>query len=321
MSPPPDAEPEQDQELDRLRRCLAVLLEVLGGTRDGPTALAERFEVAPSTLRRDLSALRKTTGWPLEWDYRGKRWLPGGAVPLLQLPPGATAALCAFAEHLSARDSDEVRGVGTALTSALLAHLDEGASALIERLSRGRSPQVLPVVERALRERIRLRLTYRSLRRGGEHTLLVDPMRLRYVPPHLYLEAFNLDERAVRLQRIDRVVRVEALGVSLPEGTLPARAHADRRNDVGAWTGEPVIEVRCHVDARIADLVDEEPPCEDHTWTTQPGSEVRVLTARIAHRFGFLTWAQRWLDGLTIVDPPELADEMRARLEAARARY
>jgi len=34
-----------------------------------------------------------------------------------------------------------------------------------------------------------------------------------------------------------------------------------------------------------------------------------------------LTWAQRWLDGLTIVDPPELADEMRARLEAARARY
>ena len=167
MSPPPDAEPEQDQELDRLRRCLAVLLEVLGGTRDGPTALAERFEVAPSTMRRDLSALRKTTGWPLEWDYRGKRWLPGGAVPLLQLPPGATAALCAFAEHLSARDSDEVRGVGTALTSALLAHLDEGASALIERLSRGRSPQVLPVVERALRERSRLRLTYRSRRRGG----------------------------------------------------------------------------------------------------------------------------------------------------------
>lgn len=109
--------------------------------------------------------------------------------------------------------------------------------------------------------------------------------------------------------------------MSLREGAVPIRAHTDRRQDVGAWTGEPVVEVRCHVDARIADLVDEEPPCEDHSWATEPGSDVRVLTARIAHRFGFLTWAQRRLDGLTIIDPPELADEMRARLKAARARY
>jgi len=43
---------------------------------------------------------------------------------------------------------------------------------------------------------------------SGEHTVLVDPMRLRSVPPHLYLEAYSLEDRAVRLQSIDRIVRI-----------------------------------------------------------------------------------------------------------------
>jgi proteasome accessory factor C len=143
---------------------------------------------------------------------------------------------------------------------------------------------------------------------------VVDPMRLLVVDGRAYLEAWCRRAEAVRLFRVDRVHRVELLDEL---ASVPAQA---RQRDVDAGLFQPSPEdVVVTLDlGRGARWVAEYYPCEDVEELPAGGLRIRLRTpdprwvVRLALRLG--------AEG-HVVDPPALADEVRATARAALAAY
>jgi len=96
-----------------------------------------------------------------------------------------------------------------------------------------RSPDTLAIVDRALRERRRLHLTYYVPARDETTERDVDPMRVSVVAGRSYLEGWCRSAEAVRLFRLDRITSVDLLD-------LPAEPPPDAQpRDLDAGLFQP----------------------------------------------------------------------------------
>lgn len=171
------------------------------------------------------------------------------------------------------------------------------------------SDERLAVLRRAVDERRAVELTYYVPGRDETTERVVDPMRLLLVEGRGYLEAWCRRAEGVRLFRVDRI---DAAGLLDEPADVPE--HADPR-DVTHGVFQPsssygtatlLLRPGAHW------VVDYYP----HEQVTSDGDQLRVVL-RVADP----RWAQRLVLGLgsevTVLDPPELAEAVRA--EAARA--
>ncbi len=96
-----------------------------------------------------------------------------------------------------------------------------------------RSPDTLAIVDRALRDRRRLHLSYYVPARDETTERDVDPMRVSVVAGRSYLEGWCRSAEAVRLFRLDRITSVELLD-------LPAEPPPDAQpRDLDAGLFQP----------------------------------------------------------------------------------
>lgn len=215
--------------LDTSTRLLR-LLSVLQARRFWSGAeLAERLEVTTRTLRRDIDRLRRL-GYVIEATSG-----PGGGYELgkgSHLPPllldddeavAVTVALRTMADGF-ARLGETALGVLTKVDQLLPARLRERVSALQAMTvtvgtdeAPALDPTVLTTLAAACRDRERVGFGYRG--RGAEATTRptlrqVEPLRLAHTGNRRwYLVAWDLGRQAWRTFRVDRIARVEALGV------------------------------------------------------------------------------------------------------------
>lgn len=175
------------------------------------------------------------------------------------------------------------------------------------------SAEVLTAVRRAVDERQALHLTYYVAGRDETTERTVDPMRLLLVEGHSYLEAWCRLVEGVRLFRLDRMDDV----VVLDEPSAPPPDAVPRDITGGVFRPAPehdAVTLRLGPRSRwVADYY----PCERVT-DVENGLEV-VL--RVADN----RWARRLVLGLgadaVVLDPPSLADEIRAEAREALAAY
>ena len=218
--------------LDTSTRLLR-LLSVLQARRSWAGAeLAERLEVTTRTLRRDVDRLR-SLGYVIEATSG-----PGGGYQLgkgSHLPPllldddEAVAVTVALRSAMdgSVQLEETALGVLTKLDQLLPARLRKRVGALqamtvsvggggVPRLD----PELLTTLAAACRDRERVRIEYRG--RGAEGSpggpkaawRQVEPLRLAHTGSRRwYLLAWDLGREDWRTFRVDRIERIEALGV------------------------------------------------------------------------------------------------------------
>ncbi len=190
----------------------------------GGADLAERLEVTPRSLRRDIERLREL-GYPVE----GARGVGGGyrLGAGRELPPLLL-------------DDDEAVTVAVALQSAATGPLLEGGETALRALTKleqvlpsrlrrqvealsvavvlaGRreadtiAPDLLGALARACRDAERARFDYRS-RDGQESRRHTEPYRLVSTGRRWYLVAHDIERNAWRTFRVDRISAVRATG-------------------------------------------------------------------------------------------------------------
>ena len=172
----------------------------------------------------------------------------------------------------------------------------------------------------AVQRRRALRITYYTATRDETTERVVDPLRVLMVGGHAYLEAWCRRAEAVRLFRADRI---DAM-VELAEPAAPppeARLH-----DVSAGVFQPspdlpLVTLRV---GRSSRWITEYYPCEQ----VVPGGESSDQLGEawlVSLRVADLDWARRLVLGLgadvTVVSPPELAEQVRAQAAEALAAY
>jgi predicted DNA-binding transcriptional regulator YafY len=314
---------------------LLALLSLLQVRREWTgQELADRLEVGPRTIRRDVDKLR-SLGYPIEAApgvAGGYRLGAGGELPPLLLDDAEAVAVAvglrtAAAGGIAGIEETSVRAL-TKLEQVLPGRLRRRVSALsLATSSFGVEgpqidPEVLATLAGACRDHMRLHFSY-TARDDRASARTVEPAAVVYSGHRWYLVAFDLDRddwRTFRLDRIGARVRAGERGRRrvVPGGDPAAfvreRLRGARDGDGSSEVvpgrirlGAPAARIRVRIPGRYATV-------------EADGEEACVVTSRGRWSHGFLVWMATLDEPMQVLDPPELVEAARAivaRLTAA----
>jgi predicted DNA-binding transcriptional regulator YafY len=300
---------------------LLTLLSLLQGRRDWPgNELAERLEVSPRTIRRDVERLR-TLGYPVEsmtGPAGGYQLRAGTAMPPLLLDDDEAIAI---AVGLRTAAGGSVTGIEETAVRALVkleqvlpAHLRRRVQALqaaTQTLQVYGGPQVDPqcltVIAAAVRDRERVRFDYTARDRAGSRRE-VEPHSLVNAGRRWYLVAFDRGRDDWRTFRVDRIAGPASTGARFHPRVLPAK-------DAAAFVAQSLQSYPSRYEARVT----VECPAAELQGRRWLGGDV---TAIDDHRCELRTSDDNldWLamriamlaSPYTVHGPPELIERLRA---------
>ncbi len=305
---------------------LLSLLSLLQMRREWTgSELADRLEVGPRTIRRDVDKLR-SLGYPIEAApgvAGGYRLGAGAELPPLLLDDAEAVAVAVALRTIASAtivgiEETSVRAL-TKLEQILPPKLRRRVGALSHATSAFGidgpriDPDVLASIAGACRDGHRLHFAYvaRDDRRSRRQ---VEPSALVYSGYRWYLVAFDLDRDDWRTFRLDRIPPEAPLRVGergkrrvVPGGDPAAYVARQLRGQGSAAAdgAEPVPGV-IRVGAPIADVRGRVP----ERWATveADGADACLVTTLGQWRPSFLVWMGTLDAPLEVVGPPELAE-------------
>jgi len=299
---------------------LLELLSLLQARRDWPGAeLADRLEVSPRTIRRDMERLR-ALGYPVE-SVRGPagayRLRAGAAMPPLLLDEDEAIAIAvglrtAARASVAGIEETSIRAL-VKLEQVLPAHLRRRVGALgsatIAPPVGGPTvdAQHLTVIAAACRDTECLRFTYRS-RDGTDSRRDVEPHSLVNLGRRWYLVAWDRRREDWRTFRVDRLDRPAATGARFTARKLPAKdasAYVERRIS----SAPSRFEARVTVHAPAAEIASRLPsywgrfePIDAHSCEYRAGDDDLGWLAMRITMLGV---------DFEVHEPPELIEHLR----------
>ncbi len=211
------------------------LLSLLQSHRDWSGAeLADRLEVSPRTLRRDIDRLR-SLGYPVDASPGvdgGYRLAAGASMPPLVLEDDEAVALVValrasarFALSGTAEASvDTLAKVVQVLPPRLRRRAEDVArmtqTADWSEVTDTVDPSVLGTIATAARNSERVEFAYRD-RTGAEEDRLVEPVRLVMLGRRWYLVAYDLARHDWRTFRVDRIAAPRSTGTQFRPRPVP----------------------------------------------------------------------------------------------------
>lgn len=309
---------------DRLSRLLAMVPYLVGRQGIPIAEAAAEFGITERQLVKDLELLF-VCGTPghmpddlieAEWDD-GHVYL-GNVDPIarpLRLAVDEALALVvglrALADVPGLHDRDALHRTLAKLETAAGEAATPSASVAVD-VGEGVGP--LADVRRALAEGRRLHLTYFVPARDETTERDVDPMRLLMVDGRWYLEGWCRRAEEVRLFRLDRV---EALQVLDARAEVPAAAtQRDLREGLFQPSPEDTV-VTLELDAAAHWVVDYYPV---ESVDRMPGG-LLLVRLRAADSRWLRTLVLRLGGAARVLDPPELADQVRRSAAEALEAY
>jgi predicted DNA-binding transcriptional regulator YafY len=302
------------------------LLSLLQTHRYWPgTELAERLDVSPRTLRRDVERLRDL-GYPV----RASRGVAGGyqlqagaAVPPLLLEDEEAVAIAvglrtAAAGAVAGMEEISVRALAKVvqvLPPRLRRRIDALRAVTVPAVFSG-GPTVdagaLTVLAQACRAEERLAFDY-TTRAGERARRLVEPHRLVSLGRRWYLLAWDMERHDWRSFRVDRLTGPEPTGARFRPRELPGGdAAAFVRAGIAAAPNKYQVEVLVRRSAAEVERAIGQ-------WT--PIEPVDADTCRVRMSVDSLDWPVMILGAVgaefTVVEPPEF----RARVESMGALF
>jgi predicted DNA-binding transcriptional regulator YafY len=286
--------------------------------------LADRLEVGPRTIRRDIDKLRRL-GYPVQAASGvagGYRLGAGAELPPLLLDDAEAVAV---AVGLRIGASGPIAGIEeisvralTKLEQVMPAHLRRRVSALGQATSALTvdGPQIdtetLATLAGACRDTQRVHFAYVA-RDGSNSMRAIDPSAVVYSGRYWYVVAFDLDRddwRTFRIDRIDSTLRLGGRGQSrtVPGGDAAAYLQRQlRRQHDGAETdGAPG---RIRVSAAAAQIRSRVP--QQYATVEPDGQDVCVVQTRGPWSRHFLMWIGMLDEPIEVLDPPDLIDAAR----------
>jgi predicted DNA-binding transcriptional regulator YafY len=294
--------------------------------------LADRLEVGPRTIRRDVDKLR-SLGYPIEAApgvAGGYRLGAGGELPPLLLDDAEAVAVAvglrtAASGSISGIEETSVRALAK-LEQVLPSRLRRRVSALGDATSAFavEGPRIdadlLATIAGACRDTTRLRFTYvaKDDRSSQRH---IEPSAVVHSGRHWYLVAFDLDRDDWRTFRIDRIrgrVRPAERG---RRRVVPGGDPAEfvKRQLRGAGGDEPDAPPGTFRVRASATLISRRVPSR-YAAVEAEGDESCLVTTRGPWSRHFLMWMALLDAPIEVLGPPELiaaAGTLAERLTAA----
>jgi predicted DNA-binding transcriptional regulator YafY len=314
---------------------LLALLSLLQVRREWTgQELADRLEVGPRTVRRDVEKLR-SLGYPVEAApgvAGGYRLGAGGELPPLLLDDAEAVAVAvglrtAASGSIAGIEETSIRALSK-LEQVLPNRLRRRVSALSGATSAFGvdGPQIdadlLATLAGACRDGITAHFAYVA-KDDAATKRNIEPNAVVYSGYRWYLVAFDLDRDDWRTFRIDRIRgRVQPGGRgrrrTVPGGDPAAYVKQQLRTSDAGDTSAPPGQIRLRMPALRASR-----RIPERYATVEPdGEQACIVSTRGAWSRNFLVWMALLDEPMEVLGPPELAEAARtlvARLGAASA--
>jgi predicted DNA-binding transcriptional regulator YafY len=283
--------------------------------------LAERLDVSPRTLRRDVDRLREL-GYPVEarrGSEGGYQLAAGAALPPLLLDDEEAVAI---AVGLRAAAGGMIEGIAESSVRALAKVTQVMPTRLRRRVEAltamtvtapfgaapsGASPEALTGLALACRDSERVRFGYTSA--GGERTdRQVEPLRLVSLGRRWYLVGYDLDRQDWRSFRVDRIADVpRGTGARFRSRDLPDGQDAAAFVQAGIRELSTVYQAEFVVEAPASNVRQ-----RIGQWATiEPLGEYRCVVRMTADSLDWPLLAAGMVGAeFRVVGPPELADRV-----------
>lgn len=303
---------------------LLALLSLLQMRREWTgRELADRLEVGPRTIRRDIDKLR-SLGYPVQAApgvAGGYRLGAGAELPPLLLDDAEAVAVAVglrigASGPIAGIEEISVRALAK-LEQVLPSHLRRRVNALSQAISALTvdGPQIdtdtLATLAAACRDTLRVHFAYVA-GDGAASMRAVDPAAVVFSGRRWYLVAFDLDRddwRTFRLDRIDSALRLGGRGRPRPVPGGDAAAYLQRqlRRHAGGDTDAEPAEIRVLAPAeRIRGRVPGQ-----YATVEADGAGSCVVRSRGAWSRHFLMWAAMLDEPIEVLGPRELIEAAR----------
>jgi predicted DNA-binding transcriptional regulator YafY len=312
---------------------LLALLSLLQVRREWTgQELADRLEVGPRTIRRDVEKLR-SLGYPVQAApgvAGGYRLGAGGELPPLLLDDAEAIAVAvglrtAASGSIAGIEETSIRALAK-LEQVLPARLRRRVSALSDATSAFDSDgpridaDVLATLAGACRDTTRLHFAYVA-KDDAASKRNTEPCAVVYSGHRWYLVAFDLDREDWRTFRIDRIQGRLRLGARGRRRTVPGAdpaAYVKRQLRSSGGDEAPAAPGRIRLGISAARASRRIPA--RHATVEPDGEDACIVSTRGSWSRSFLVWMATLDEPMEVLGPPELAEVARrlvARIGAA----
>src|SRR3954468_7711562 len=187
--------------------------------------------------------------------------------------------------------------------------------------------QRLSKIETAISRRKTIEFTYYTIERDSQEKRKVDPYHLVYRGGQFYLIGHSHERDAVRVFRLSRI-RGKVSYASKAEHDFAPPEDFERRDYArrAEWQlGETQGTARIFLKERVAWLVERD--FGTYGEFRNPGrgdgspGKGRIFETEYASSRQMVAWVLHWRQNATVLDPPELAEEVAERLEQLSERH
>ncbi|MEW6325258.1 MAG: WYL domain-containing protein [Nitrospirota bacterium] len=327
---------------DQALRQWKILTTVMSHARYGVTQqqlLEELRELLPRgkgkrTLQRDLQVLEQA-GFPLDRTARSKsgqilyRFLPGFQhVPPLMPAVPELISLAVARSLLTMYDGTPFKDDLDAFWKKAQAIFPDEARAALEEaqslyvvldrpgMDFTRQKPIMRELDRAIRDRRRLEMTYGSPKKG-ERQYLIDPLNLLFHGRCLYLAAYTHNYKEIRHFSLDRIKKISPTGETFTHQAQPVDKM--KREAFGLIWEEP-FDLVVRFDKEVAYYVKGRVHHPSQRIEEQPDGGV-IVRIRAGGWDAMKCWILTFAQHAEVLEPKALREEIKKDLEEMRVKY
>ena len=307
---------QQHPYAGRLQRLLAMISEIKNNPRQEPKALYRALGISSSMFSKDRQVLAGL-GFAFCYD-RGKHQYVITHDKFLPVPNLSTSEMLALimaVRQLSSTGDytltyeaiEAVRKVLSNTPAEIRTFLQASLDDVVLKEGFGCNSAILDDLWRACQEHQRLIIVHD--RGDGPQRWEIDPYQILFKRRALYLDAYVVPERQVKMFRINRITSVSLLGVQVPEPLMPYNFRERHRHSFSVFVGEQVQRVRIRFAAEVRQYITETRWHSSQQIEDLPDGrfifQVEVWEPR---EVGW--WALQWGASAEVLEPESLRREM-----------
>jgi len=312
-----------------LERMMQIHDMIQRGNYPNATTLADKLEVTPKTIHRDIRFMRDRFQLPLEYDASRNGYEYTRAVesfPLLNIDEGELFALLiaekvlqqyrgtAFEKQLS----DSFRKITDSLPDTVSMRLGDWDDALeIRTLGEVNvDEKIFDLLFKSVTKGYQLEITY-TRPNGKPEQRIIDPYQIANINNDWYLYAFDQNRKDIRCFAPQRMQSAKITGEKFKR-PVSFSLNDHLSGAFGPFAGDESYNIRIRFTKLAAPFIREK------TWhPTQQIKEVKGGSVEITLKLSHLTDIRRWILGwggeAKVLAPPELVIAVQAEARAILA--